>query len=223
MKIGILGTGMVGESLATKLAQLGHEVKMGSRSANNEKAAAWARTTGAKASAGTFADAARFGELVFNCTKGDSSLEALRLAGEQNLAGKVLVDVANPLDFSQGMPPSLLVSNTDSLAEQIQRAFPKTRVVKALNTVNAFLMTRPSALPGDHNLFICGNDAEAKRKVVGVLTEGFGWRAGNVLDVGDITAARATESLLPLWVRLFGKFQHANFNFHVVVGPAPQG
>jgi 8-hydroxy-5-deazaflavin:NADPH oxidoreductase len=222
MKLGVLGTGMVGRSLGTKLVALGHEVRMGSRIAGNEAAATWAKQVGSKASAGTFADAAKFGELVFNCTKGEVSLEVLRSAGEANLAGKVLVDVANPLDFSHGMPPSLLVSNTDSLGEQIQRAFPGTKVVKALNTMNALLMANPSMLPGDHNVFLCGNDEGAKRRVAALLTEGFGWKPGQVIDVGDITAARATESLLPLWVRLFGSLGHPNFNFHVVVGPAPQ-
>ncbi len=136
MKIGVLGTGMVGEAIGTKLIQLGHEVKMGSRTANNEKAAAWVKQNGEKATQGTFADAAAFGEMLFNCTSGGASLEALKMAGAENLNGKVLIDIANPLDFSRGMPPSLLVCNTDSLGEQIQRAFPEAKVVKSLNTMN---------------------------------------------------------------------------------------
>ncbi len=134
MKIGVLGTGMVGTTLATKLAELGHEVKMGSRRAGNEKAVEWASRAGPGASEGSFADAAAFGEVVVNATNGMGSLEALEAAGKDNLAGKVLIDVSNALDFSQGMPPSLIMSNTDSLAEQIQREFPGARVVKSLNT-----------------------------------------------------------------------------------------
>lgn len=212
MKIGILGTGMVGQTIGTGLVQHGHEVKMGARAATNAKATAWASGGGAKAAHGTFADAAAFGEVVFNCTSGMVSLDALKQAGEQNLAGKVLVDVANPLDFSKGMPPSLSVCNTSSLAEQIQAAFPKARVVKALNTLNAQLMTNPSAVPGPHELFMCGNDAAAKAQVRQLLSE-FGWK--EVIDLGDITAARGTEMLLPIWLRLMGTFGTPMFNFHL--------
>lgn len=221
MKIGILGTGMVGDSLGTKLVALGHEVMMGSRTANNEKALAWVKKAGGKAKAGTFADAARFGEILFNCTSGTASLSALKMAGAEALGDKVLVDVANPLDFSKGMPPTLFVSNTDSLGEQIQREFPKVKVVKGLNTLNCYLMVDATLVPGDHNLFICGNDAAAKEKVTKLLVENFKWKAANILDMGDITSARATESLLPIWIRLWGKFQNPNFNFHMVQGPKP--
>jgi len=215
MKIGILGTGMVGNSIGTKLAQLGHEVKMGSRTANNEKAAAWVKSTGAKASQGTFAEAAAFGEIVFNCTKGDASLEVLRQAGATNLKGKVLVDVSNPLDFSKGMPPSLSVCNTDSLGEQIQRAFPGTHVVKSLNTMNCILMVNPSMVAGgNHDVFLCGNDASAKQRVTNLLKDEFGWTS--VIDLGDITAARAVEMLLPIWLRLMGLYKSPNFNFKIV-------
>ena len=146
MKIGILGTGVVGEAIGSKLVQLGYEVKMGSRSANHEKAVAWAGKNGQHASQGTFADAAAFGTIIFNCTAGIASLKALTLAGANNLKGKVLIDVANPLDFSRGMPPTLTVCNTDSLGEQIQRAFPETKVVKTLNTLNCNLMVNPALL-----------------------------------------------------------------------------
>ncbi len=141
MKIGILGTGMVGQTLGSKLVQLGHEVKMGSRTENNENAAQWVKKIGGGASQGTFAGAAAFGEIVLNCTAGTASLAALKSAGSQNLRGKVLIDVANPLDFSKGMPPILSVCNTDSLAEQIQRAFPEAKVVKTLNTINCVVMS----------------------------------------------------------------------------------
>jgi predicted dinucleotide-binding enzyme len=211
MKIGILGTGMVGQAIGGKLASLGHETKMGARDAANPKAAAWAK--GANASHGTFADAAAFGELVFNCTAGTGSLDALRAAGAANLSGKVLVDVANPLDFSKGMPPSLTVSNTSSLAEQIQAAFPDARVVKAFNTINCQVMVDPARVPGEHDLFVCGNDATAKTGVI-EIAKSFGWK--HVVDLGDLTGARATESYLHLWVRLMGVLKTADFNLHIV-------
>src|SRR5438034_1454538 len=201
MRIGVLGTGTVGQTLGTKLVSLGNEVKLGSRSASNDKAAGWVKTTGHGASHGTFADAASFGEMLFNCTSGMASLDALRQAGAKNLDGKVLVDVANPLDFSKGMPPTLAVCNTDSLGEQIQRAFPEARVVKSLNTMSARVMVDPKKVPGDHAIFVCGNDATAKSQVTELLRE-FGWKT--VLDLGDISGARGAEMVLPLWVRLMG-------------------
>ena len=169
MKIGVLGTGMVGNAVAGKLVELGHEVRMGSREAGNEKARAWADAAGERASEGTFADAAAHGELVVNCTAGEHSLEALEQAGTDNLAGKVLLDVANPLDFSGGMPPTLGVANTDSLGEQIQRAFPEARVVKSLNTMNCQVMAAPSLVPGDHVVFLSGDSAAAKADVIDLL------------------------------------------------------
>jgi predicted dinucleotide-binding enzyme len=214
MKIGVLGTGMVGNALATKFAGIGHEVKMGARDAKSDKAAAWAASAGAKASPGTFADAAAFGEVVLNCTSGAGSLDALKAAGAANLRGKVLVDVANPLDFSRGMPPSLFTVANDSLGERIQAAFPDARVVKALNTVNASVMVDPKRVPGVSDLFVCGNDAAAKAEVTRILKEWFGWPV--VVDLGDITAARATEAYLLLWLRLSGAFQTADLNVHVV-------
>ena len=212
VRIGILGTGVVGQTLGGKLVELGHEVKLGSRTSANEKAGKWVGQHGSRASQGTFAEAASFGEMVFNCTSGMVSLEALRSAGSANLAGKVLVDVANPLDFSHGMPPTLSVSNSDSLAEQIQRAFPDAKVVKALNTMNAGVMVNPSSVPGDHDVFICGNDAGAKSQVSDLLRS-FGWRT--IVDLGDISGARGVEMLLPVWLRLMGTFKTATFNFHV--------
>ncbi|WP_375765010.1 NAD(P)-binding domain-containing protein [Archangium gephyra] len=214
MKIAVLGTGMVGETIGSKLVALGHEVKMGSRTANNEKAAAWVKKAGAKASQGTFADAAAFGELLFNCTSGSGSLEALNAAGKANLDGKILLDVSNPLDFSKGMPPTLFVSNTDSLGEQLQRAFPSLKVVKTLNTINANVMVDPARIPGEHAVFVSGNDAEAKAQVKRLLTEWFGWK--QVIDLGDITTSRGTESYLPLWLRLWGAMGTPDFNIHIV-------
>ncbi len=217
MKIGILGTGVVGRTLGTKLVSLGHAVTMGSRSESNKAAAAWAKAAGKGAATGTFAAAAKAGEVVLNCTSGQHALEAVALAGSDNLNGKILVDVSNPLDFSHGMPPTLTVCNTDSLAEQIQRAFPGIRVVKALNTVNSAVMVDPSLVPGEHELFLCGNERAAKAKVAELLGE-LGWTRDRLVDLGDITAARATEMLLPFWARAMTKFGHANFNFHLAVG-----
>jgi predicted dinucleotide-binding enzyme len=215
MKIAVLGTGIVGDAIGTKLIQCGHEVKMGSRTATNAKAAAWVTKNGIRASQGTFADAASFGEIVFNCTHGGASLEALNLAGVNNLKNKILIDIANALDFSKGMPPSLVVCNTDSLGEQIQRAFPDTKVIKTLNTMNCNLMVNPGLVAnGDHDIFISGNDVEAKATVTKILRDWFGWKS--IVDLGDITNARVTEMLLPIWVRLYGKFQSPNFNFKIV-------
>jgi predicted dinucleotide-binding enzyme len=213
MRIGILGTGMVGQIIGSKLIQLGHEVKMGSRTADNEKAAQWVKANGVRASQGTFADAAAFGEILFNCTAGMASLDALRMAGPANLKDKILIDIANPLDFSKGMPPTLAICNTDSLGEQIQRAFPDVKVVKTLNTMNCNIMVNPSLVPGEHDVFICGNDAEAKTIATQILKDWFGWKS--VIDLGDITNARGTEMLLPIWIRLWGVFGHANFNFKI--------
>jgi len=216
MKIGILGTGMVGSAIGTKCTQLGHDVKMGSRTATNEKAAAWVQKNGKQASQGTFTDAAAFGEIVFNCTHGVDSLAALNLADAHNLKNKILIDLANALDFSKGMPPSLSVCNTDSLGEQIQRAFPEVKVVKTLNTMNCNIMVNPKLVAdGNHDIFISGNDASAKAKVTEILREWFGWKS--VIDLGNITTARATEMLLPIWITLMGKYQSPNFNFKIIL------
>jgi len=216
MRIAVLGTGVVGRTIATKLVQLGHEVTMGSRSTDSEGLREWLGEAGEGTSGGTFADAAADAELVFNCTAGEASLDALAAAGEGNLAGKVLVDVANPLDFSRGMPPTLAVCNDDSLGERIQAAFPQARVVKALNTVNAQVMTDPGRLPGAHNVFVCGNDAEAKASVRELL-QAFGWPRESIVDLGEIGAARGTEMYLPLWLRLMGALGTADFNIQVRV------
>ncbi|MFO0659276.1 MAG: NAD(P)-binding domain-containing protein [Polyangiaceae bacterium] len=214
MKIGVFGTGMVGEAIGSKLVSLGHDVKMGSRTSGNDKAVAWAKKAGSLASEGSFAEAAAHGEMLFNCTRGDVSLAVLESAGAASLRGKILVDLANPLDFSKGMPPSLFVSNTDSLGEQIQRAFPELKVVKTLNTINAALMVDPSRIKGEHSLLMSGNDPEAKAAVRGLLTEGFGWK--DIVDLGDISTARGTESYLLLWLRLWGALKTPDFNIKVV-------
>lgn len=220
MRYGVLGTGMVGQAIGSKLVAIGHEVRMGSRTAGNEGAAAWASGAGDAAGEGTFADAASFAEVVLNCTAGSGSLDALAAAGADNLRGKVLVDVSNPLDFSAGMPPTLTVCNTDSLGEQIQRAFPEARVVKALNTVNCDVMVNPGMVGGDHVVFVCGEEDAAKAEVTGLLGE-FGWPAQRVIDLGGITAARGTEMYLPLWLRIMSATGTSHFNIGVL--PAGAG
>lgn len=216
MKIAVLGTGNVGDTIGSKLIALGHTVMMGSRTADNEKAKAFADRHVEKASAGTFADAASYGEIIFNCTAGVGSMEALKLAGEKNLNGKIIIDIANPLDFSKGMPPSLAISNTNSLGEEIQKTFPQTKVVKALNTMWCGLMVNPTMINGgDHSTFVCGNDTAAKEKVKEIL-KSFGWLDKNILDLGDITKARGTEMYLPLWLSIYGATNNGAFNFKIV-------
>ena len=214
MRVGVLGTGMVGRAIATKLVELGHDALMGSRSAGNESATEWVAGAGPRASQGTFADAAAHGELLFNCSAGAASLEAIGAARGDDLAGKVLVDVSNPLDFSRGAP-RLFTSSSNSLAELIQDAFPEARVVKSLNTVNCEVMVDPGKVPGEHDVFVCGNDDAAKAAVVELL-RGFGWPADHVLDLGDLTAARATEAYLLLWIRLSGALQTRHLNVRVM-------
>jgi predicted dinucleotide-binding enzyme len=214
MRIGVLGTGMVGKSIGTKLVSLGHEVMLGSRSADNAEAAEWVAATGAAARRGTFADAAAFGELLFNCTAGEGSIPALQSAEAEDLRGKTLVDVSNALDFSHGSPPSLFVCNTDSLGEQIQRAFPDARVVKSLHTMNCDVMVDPGKVPGEHEVFVCGNDDGAKAQTTELL-QGFGWPSDRIVDLGDITGARGTEAYVIFWLRLRGTLGTAHLNIQV--------
>ena len=214
MRVGVLGTGMVGKAIAARLVGLGHDVCMGARRADNAEAAAWAAHADGAAH-GTFADAAASAELVFNCTAGVSSLDALASVGDEALDGKVLVDVANPLDVSAGLPPTLSVCNTDSLGEQIQRAFPRARVVKALNTMSCRVMVDPARVPGEHNVFVCGENADAKAEVARLLTS-FGWPAERIVDLGGITSARGTEMYLPLWLRLWSALGTADLNIGVL-------
>jgi 8-hydroxy-5-deazaflavin:NADPH oxidoreductase len=214
MNIGILGTGAVGQAIGSRLVELGHNVKLGSRKADNEKARAWVHAAGKNASQGTYADAAAFGEVLFNCTSGKGSLSALDSVRTADLNNKVLVDVANPLDYSRGFPPTLTVSNFDSLAEQIQREHPLLRVVKAFNTMHVEVMVHPEHLQGPHDVLICGNDTDAKSQVTMILMEWFGWQS--VIDLGDISNARGMEMFLPLWISLQRKLGTALFNLKIV-------
>ncbi|HEY8926271.1 MAG TPA: NAD(P)-binding domain-containing protein [Polyangia bacterium] len=215
MKIGVFGTGVVGQTIGSKLVALGHEVVMGAREAGNPKAAEWAAKAGRGASHGTFADAAAAAsELLFNCTSGAASLEVLRAAADANLRGKILVDVSNPLDFSKGFPPSLFTASGDSLGEQIQRAFPELKVVKALNTMSAPVMVDPASVGGgDHDVFVCGNDAGAKARVTELL-RAFGWKT--VVDLGDLSAARGAEAYVLFWLRLYGATNSPMLNVKLV-------
>jgi hypothetical protein len=228
MDIGIIGSGRVAQTLAAKLLELGNRVTISSRDPSRGKDpgemgtipsadgfVATQRELGRDAAAGGFADAAVAGEVVINATAGGHSLEALEAAGAAHLADKILVDVANPLDFSRGMPPSLLFCNTDSLAERIQSAFPDTRVVKSLNTVNAQVMVDPRQLAEPSAMFVAGNDQEARDWVHRELLERwFGWE--QVIDLGDITAARGMEMWLPLWVSVMGATKTPAFNLRIV-------
>jgi 8-hydroxy-5-deazaflavin:NADPH oxidoreductase len=223
VKIAVLGTGTAGRTIAARLAELGHSVVVGTRDPQETLARTGEETGGAPyaewaaahdgVGLAAFADASAGADVVVNATNGAASLEVLGLAGADNLAGKVLVDISNPLDFSQGMPPTLFVKDTDSLGEMIQRTFPDARVVKTLNTLNADLMVRPDTLPEGSSVFVSGDDAHAKKIVVGLLEE---LGHTDVIDLGDITSARGAEMLLPLWLRLWGALGSPAFNFKIV-------
>lgn len=226
MRIAVFGTGVVGRVLAAKLADLGHDVTVGTRDpratldraeadqTGNPPFAQW-RSEHESVALDTYAGAAAAAELVINATAGAASLAALDAAGADNLQGKVVLDVANVLDFSAGFPPTLTVVNTDSLGEQIQRAFPAARVVKSLNTVNCLVMVEPSRVPGDHQVFVAGEDESAKRTVTD-LVQTFGWPRDSIIDLGGIRAARATEMYMPLWLSLMQTLGHPDFNINVV-------
>jgi predicted dinucleotide-binding enzyme len=199
MRIGVLGTGMVGRAISGKLAELGHDVRVGSRTAGDGKV--------------VFADAAAHGEILFNCTAGSASLEALTAAGADNLDGKTLIDVSNALAFSGG-GPALFVDTTESLGERIQAAFPAARVVKAFNTMNCTVMVDPASVPGDHVVFVCGNDDSAKAEARALIGE-IGWPEPRIVDLGDLTAARGTEMYVMLWVRLMGALGGPQFNIAI--------
>jgi 8-hydroxy-5-deazaflavin:NADPH oxidoreductase len=224
MKVAIIGSGIVSQTLGKKLVEMGHDVVLGTRDPNKlDEAKGWAGSLNDwlnavenKATVATFAAAAAHGEIVINATHGMASLAALQIAGTENLQGKILIDVANELDFSQGMPPKSMAADTISLGEKIQSAFPNTKVVKTLNTMNCQMMVDPKQLgDGNHTVFMSGNDADAKVKVTELL-QSFGWT--DIFDLGDITSARGTEMMMPLWLRAFGKLGNVPYNFKIVVG-----
>jgi 8-hydroxy-5-deazaflavin:NADPH oxidoreductase len=199
MRVGILGTGEVGRSLGKGLIALGMDARMGSRKKGGEVALSWVRECGDHASEGTFSDAASYGEILFLATLGSANETVIRLAGEANFSGKVLVDVTNPLDGSTGFPPRLAICGEDSSGEQVQRLVPMARVVKAFNTVGNSHFFRPTFPGGPPDMFICGNDVDAKNTVSNIVRE-FGW---GVVDAGDIRSSRYLEGLCMLWL-LYG-------------------
>jgi len=224
MNIAVLGTGMVGQAIAGRLHQLGHSVVVGTRDPEatvartepdgmgNPPFSAW-HANHQGVTLASFTEAAAGAELVVNASSGAVALDVLGLAGADNLAGKVLIDISNPLDFSRGFPPSLFVKDTDSLGEQIQRVFPDVKVVKTLNTLTASLMVEPKTLGESSTVFVSGDDAQAKATVVSLL-ESFGH--DDVIDLGPLETARGTEMLLPIWLRLMGKLGTGAFNFKIV-------
>ncbi|MDJ0709555.1 MAG: NAD(P)-binding domain-containing protein [Woeseiaceae bacterium] len=220
MKIAVLGTGMVGQALANRFLELGHNVMMGSRTASNDAAVSWAKAGGENAHHGTFEEAAAFGDTVVFATLGAALLDAAKLAGTENLEGKTVLDVTNPLDMSGGMPPTLIpeLSNTTSAAEALQAMLPGANVIKALNTMNCEIMVAPSKVPGNHDVFVCGDNEAAKTQVVGLLNS-MGWK--DPVDLGPLAAARGTEGMMPFWLRMWSVLGTAEFNYKIQV--ADQG
>ncbi len=213
MKVGILGSGRVGQALGNKIAALAFEVMLGTR--DPSKLQDWLSNAGRNAHAGSIAETATFGEILVNATKASASLAVLEQAGEANLRGKILIDVSNPFVRTPGEPATLFVANTDSMAEQIQRTYPEVKVVKTLNTMGAAVMTAPDQLAGgDHDVFVSGNDAEAKAEVIQILSTWFGWK--NIIDLGDITTARGVEMYMILWDKLRENFKSPLFNIKIV-------
>ena len=226
MNISVLGTGSVGQALATKLVSLGHKVFMGTRNIENSlnktepdgwgnpAIGSWIKNN-PEVQLCTYKEAVQQGsDLIVFAMNGNAAFDCLNAVGEDLLDGKTMIDISNPLDFSKGFPPSLTICNTDSLSEKIQAKFPDLKVVKSLNTMSNPVMVNPSLVSGDHSVFVSGNDETAKSQVVSLLNS-FGWKNDNIIDLGDITTARGTEMLLPVWVRLFGKLQTPLFNFNV--------
>ncbi|MGL4174025.1 MAG: NADPH-dependent F420 reductase [Actinomycetota bacterium] len=229
MRYAVLGTGMVGRTIAAALVRTGHHATMGTRDPEVTRArtepgndgvvfADWSQEN-SNVPLVAYSVAAAGVDGVINATSGTSSLAALDAVGADHLAGKVIIDIANPLDFSAGMPPSLNPVNTDSLGEQIQHRFPNAHVVKTLNTMTAGVMVEPSRVPGTHTVFVSGDDAAAKRQVTELLSD-FGWPVESVFDLGGIETARGTEMLLPVWLRTWQALGHADFNFHIQKAPA---
>jgi 8-hydroxy-5-deazaflavin:NADPH oxidoreductase len=225
MRIGVLGTGIVGQSLGLRLSELGHAVMLGTRDPSNLDAPkgrgpdastlrTWRANAGARASIGTFRDAAAAGELVINALSGAVSIAVLRAVGEEHLHGKTLIDVSNPVLFRRGLPLTLFVKDTDSLGEMLQRALPDVRVVKTLNTMSAALMANPMLVGhGDHTVFLSGNDRGAKVQAASLLSE-LGWR--DILDLGDISISRGTEMLLALGHAVMHALRPMEIAFKVV-------
>jgi predicted dinucleotide-binding enzyme len=222
MKIGIIGSGVVAQTLGSKLVGQGHDVVLGTRDPNKlddkknlgATLREWQAQTENRAKIVTFKEAAAHGELLVNATSGQVSIDALKLAAADKVGDKILIDVSNELDFSKGMPPAVLASQEHCMAERIQAAFPNLKVVKSLNTINALVMVDPRSVGGgDHTVFVSGNDAGAKAKVTELL-KSFGW--SDVLDLGDVSSARAPEMYMAMWLRLWGATGSGQVNIKVV-------
>ena len=218
MNIGVLGTGTVGEAIASALIHKGHHVMLGSRTATNEKGLHWAKKGGRHATNGTFDDAAKTSDLLFNCLNGEHTLNALKTVESTSVSGKILIDLTNPLDFSQCMPPRVLPEfSTTSLGEKIQELHPGAFVVKTLNTINYKLMIDAREVNGgDHHLFLCGNDSIAKNKVMHFLVDNFHWKPNHFVDLGGIQHARTVEAIVPFWVSVWQALGTPLFNFKIV-------
>ncbi len=230
MKVSILGTGNVGQTFAAKFVELGHEVMLGTRNVEATLARTATDNYGSlpfgewhannkSVQLGTFADSVAFGEIVVNALQGAITISTLTSVPAASLEGKIILDIANPLDFSKGFPPTLLneLNNDNSLGEELQKVLPQVHVVKSLNTMYCGLMVNPRALGEDSTVFVSGNNADAKTKVKEILAS-FGWKETEILDLGDITTARGTESILPIWLRIYGATQNGFFNLKVATG-----
>ena len=229
MKVVILGTGIVGQTLAEKLIALDHEVIMGTRNvaatlnrkvSNNSRGPSFGEwhSKNEKVNLMAFKNAVGEGELLINALNGAAVIPVIQSCNRSDFDNKILMDIANPLDFSHGFPPSLLpgLHNTNSLGEEIQKALPNAKVVKTLNTMWCGVMVNPAMINnGAHQNYICGNDKEAKEKVTGLLAS-FGWNKDYILDLGDITNARGTESTLLIWTRIYGSKGSGAFNMKIV-------
>ncbi|MCI4323386.1 MAG: NAD(P)-binding domain-containing protein [Thermoplasmata archaeon] len=197
MKVGIIGSGDVARSLGTGFIGAGHEVKIGTRGESSPALHAWVEAGSGKASAGTFTDAAKFGEIIVLATKGTANPEAIRTAGIDHFHGKVVIDVTNPLVMEPNSPPRLALGHTTSAGEEVQKLLPHSQVVKTLNTIGHVHMVHPK-FSGNPTMFLCGNDAKAKETVTGIL-RAFGWKS--IVDTGNIEGARELEPMCILWVK----------------------
>ncbi|MBR9861163.1 NAD(P)-binding domain-containing protein [bacterium] len=222
MKITIIGTGMVGRILAPRILEMGHEVTMETRNVSETLKRSLGESSfkdwmgeNEELHLARFGDSCSIADVIINATNGRNSIAALQIAGKSNLKGQTILDLSNPLEFRPGEPPSLFVSNTDSLGEQIQREFPESHIVKSLNTLTAGLMLNPKKLDGNHVVFVCGDNSRAKQNVVTFL-ESAGWTSQSIIDLGDIKGCRGMEQSLPLWLRLWQTLGTLDFNFNVV-------
>jgi len=215
MRVGVLGSGQVGQRLAAGFRGRGHEVMIGSRDPAKPELVRWLSGEGAGIEAGTFAAAAAHGELVVLAVLGNAAEQAIAEAGPENFSGKVVIDAMNPLDFSGGFPPKLSIAGQDSLGERVQRALPDARVVKAFNTIGSAYFVDPNFTEGDPTMLIAGDDEDAKRAVADVLAD-FGW--SQTVDIGGIEGSRELEAICIAWVKIGGARGAWDHGFKLLVG-----